>query len=296
MERTCRAPHINHPLLGVVCVTSSTEMPSSPATSVLEELGVGLPPPTAPPRSRLAKKRYWLLAGTAVLVVYAFAWRGWVDELLTREESRSSLKGGSRESRTAAAWGGAAAAANWWAARNAGASAGVSGGGGVSTECSDPDLARAEYSPLIVQELLNSATISSPGAWPAGAWHSRVDPTCPKFISPSQNYNAGIGHRTVAYTMALHTAMWWNLTFVHTSLDGGGGAHGNYNGWDSWLGFTTGELGFDDVLKRPGLTRVKLPGLSGGYYTPNEKVIAEWRGALMDPALCNVLYYMPLDQ
>jgi hypothetical protein len=171
--------------------------------------------------------------------------------------------------------------------------------------CNDPSLTRAEF---------NKATVSSEllkfGTWPSladssfrqkgggtisGFWHNRINPSCPKFISAKQNSGAGIGHRLVAYSMALHIAVWFNLTFVHTSLDGGGGAHGNYNGWDSWLAFTSGEYGFDDVLNRPGITRIRLPNL-GGYYTGNEIIIDKWKDIISDIEKCNVIYDMPEDQ
>jgi hypothetical protein len=113
-------------------------------------------------------------------------------------------------------------------------------------------------------------------------------------VAAAQNQGAGIGHRLVAYSMALHVALWWNLTFAHTSLDGGGGAHGSYNGWDSWLAFTVGEQGFDDVLARPGLRRVPLPSL-GGYYQYNEIMIARWKDTINSPDNCNVLFDLPLD-
>ncbi len=169
-------------------------------------------------------------------------------------------------------------------------SGGGGGGGGVGSggsECAG--LVRAEYKESQVRALLGER-----GPWPAGSWHSVVDPACPKFVAPKQNQNAGIGHRLVGYSMALHTAVWFNVTFTHTSLDGGGGAHGSYNGWDAWLAFTRNQIGFDDVLARPGLTRHELPGL-GGYYLGNEEVVKRWKDHILDPTRCNVLYDLPLD-
>jgi hypothetical protein len=170
---------------------------------------------------------------------------------------------------------------------SSGSGSGSGGGGGGGGECAG--LVRAEYKESLVRELL-----SERGAWPSGSWHSVVDPVCPKFVAPKQNQNAGIGHRLVGYSMALHTAVWFNVTFTHTSLDGGSGAHGNYNGWDAWLAFTRNQVGFDDVLARPGLTRHELPGL-GGYYLGNEEVVKRWKDHIQDPKLCNVLYDLPLD-
>ena len=155
------------------------------------------------------------------------------------------------------------------------------------SECAG--VVRAEYKEALVRDM-----VSQYGKFPEGSWHSNPDPACPRFVAASQNQGAGIGHRLVAYSMALHVALWWNLTFAHTSLDGGGGAHGNYNGWDSWLAFTVGEWGFDDVLKRPGIRRVALPSL-GGYYQYNEIMIARWKDAITSPDNCNVLFDLPLD-
>lgn len=178
--------------------------------------------------------------------------------------------------------------------------------GGLSSDfCDDASISRFEFNKAAV-----SSELRQVGAWPSladaefrqkgggsvtGFWHNRVNSACPKFISAKQNNGAGIGHRLVAYSMALHVAVWFNLTFVHTSLDGGGGAHGNYNGWDSWLAFTSGEYGFDDVMARPGITRIRLPNLNG-YYTGNELVIDRWKEVLGDAEKCNVLYDMPEDQ
>ena len=168
-------------------------------------------------------------------------------------------------------------------------SGGSASGGSTSGGDSCAGLVRAEYKESLVRELMNER-----GPWPGGSWHSVVDPACPKFVAPKQNQNAGIGHRLVGYSMALHTAVWFNVTFTHTSLDGGSGAHGNYNGWDAWLAFTRNQIGFDDVLARPGLTRHELPGL-GGYYLGNEEIVKRWRDHISDPKLCNVLYDLPLD-
>jgi len=177
--------------------------------------------------------------------------------------------------------------------------------GGASDLCDDVSISRSEFRRAAV-----TSELEQTGSWPTladatfrqkgggsvtGYWHNRVNKACPKFISAKQNNGAGIGHRLVAYSMALHTAVWFNLTFVHTSLDGGGGAHGSYNGWDSWLAFTSGEYGFDDVMAIPGISRVRLPNLNG-YYTGNELVIDRWKEILEDTEKCNVLYDMPEDQ
>jgi len=254
---------------------------------------------------------------------------------------------------TAAAGPGAAApgAASIAAAAGAGAgaSAGAGGAAAAGADARSPlscaSLERAEYGEADVR-----AALARSGPWPAGAgvedvrkgggsvsgfWHNRVDAACPRFVAAAQNFNAGIGHRLVAYSMALHTAIWFNVTFTHTSLDGGHSSHGkqvgphssspvllsaprlthaipnppgppfrphlpsktspSYDGWDAWLAFTVGEHGFDAVRARPGLRRVKLPEL-GGYYLGNEAIIARWKGVILDPANCNVLFDMPQDQ
>ena len=123
---------------------------------------------------------------------------------------------------------------------------------------------------------------------------SRVDAACPRFVFAFQNHAAGLGHRMTNWAMALHTAVALNLTFAHTSFDGGGGRHGSFDGWDAWLAFTEGEFGLDDVLRRPGLRRVDLPA-AGGYYADNEALLKLWAPVTRDAANCNVAFKVPDD-
>ena len=124
---------------------------------------------------------------------------------------------------------------------------------------------------------------------------SVVDAACPKFVFAFQNHNAGIGHRMTNWAMALHTAVTFNVTFAHTSFDGGSGGHGSFDGWDGWLSFTSGELGLDDVMARKGIRTVELPSV-GGYYGYNEATVARWAPLISDPTQCNVIYKVPQDQ
>ena len=228
--------------------------------------------------------------------------RGWLTELFSREEhlvmkgqlgragrgepsSSSGSSGGSGSSSSGSSNSGSSSSGS--GSRRGSAVSGQSSSSGLAPEC--VGVVRAEYKESWVREM-----VSEYGQYPAQSWHSNPSPSCPKFVAASQNQGAGIGHRLVAYSMALHVALWWNLTFAHTSLDGGGGAHGSYNGWDSWLAFTVGEVGFDDVLARPGLRRVPLPSL-GGYYQYNEVMIAKWKDIITSPDNCNVLFDLPLD-
>ena len=123
---------------------------------------------------------------------------------------------------------------------------------------------------------------------------SRVDEACPRFVFAFQNHQAGLGHRMTNWAMALHTAVALNLTFAHTSFDGGSGAHGSFSGWDRWLGFTRGEFGLDDVKARAGIREIELPGV-GGYYGYNEAVLRQWAPIVRDPDNCNVAFKVPQD-
>jgi len=233
---------------------------------------------------------------TLLIVVSLYTSGGWVAELFSRQEGRAKFKEynknlqGRRDSSGNLGVASVATVGEMAVQHETRGEQPTKGSGGITRaeagECST--LERAEYNREWVMNMLKEA-----GPWPKG-WHNTINPSCPKFVAPAQNQGAGIGHRLVAYSMALHTAVWFNVTFSHTSLDGGGGAHGNYNGWDSWLAFTLNEHGFDDVLARPGLKRIDLPGL-GGYYQYNEIVISKWKDVLGDPTQCNVLYNMPLD-
>ena len=221
------------------------------------------------------------IAGFVLLIFLTFySYSGWLGGVFSRPERRS----------VASQLGPRSVAAPPPPPAPAPGGAGTRGADASSAAPECRGLVRAEYKESLVRDLL-----SSRGEWPLASWHSAIDPACPKFIAPKQNQGAGIGHRLVGYSMALHTAVWFNITFTHTSLDGGSGAHGSYNGWDAWLAFTRNEIGFDDVLKRPGLTRHELPGL-GGYYLGNEEVIRRWKDHILDPTKCNVLYDLPLDQ
>ena len=123
---------------------------------------------------------------------------------------------------------------------------------------------------------------------------SRVDEACPRFVFAFQNHQAGLGHRMTNWAMALHTAAALNVTYAHTSFDGGGGRHGSFSGWDDWLGFTRGEHGLDDVKRRAGIRQVELPGV-GGYYGYNEAVLRQWAPIVHDEANCNVVFKVPDD-
>ena len=223
--------------------------------------------------------------------------RGWLSELFSREGhlvmkgSQLGRRASSSSSSSSSSSGGSSSSGSTSAGTGSSSSSSERGSAGEPApgggECAG--LVRAEYKESWVRDM-----VSEYGKFPAQSWHSNPHPTCAKFVAASQNQGAGIGHRLVAYSMALHVALWWNLTFAHTSLDGGGGAHGSYNGWDSWLAFTVGEQGFDDVLKRPGLRRVQLPSL-GGYYQYNEIMIARWKDTITSPENCNVLFDLPLD-
>ncbi len=123
---------------------------------------------------------------------------------------------------------------------------------------------------------------------------SQVDKSCPRWVFALQNHQAGFGHRVTNWAMGLHAAIALNVTFAHTSFDGGSGSHGNYNGWDSWLSFTRGEWGLDDAARQPGVKRKQLPSL-GGYYGPNEANTANWKREVEEEG-CNVLWQVPNDQ
>jgi hypothetical protein len=173
---------------------------------------------------------------------------------------------------------------------------GGSASGGPLSSCSHPLVRRGEYTKEWAKETMDAYLGSPPRT-------SVENPACPRYVFAFQNHQAGFGHRLTNWAMALHTAVMLNTTFAHTSFDGGGGQHGNYNGWDKWLSFTTGEWGLDDVLKKPGLKRTTLPSV-GGYYGYNEAVQDKWREVIKGPGgrnapdtgPCNVLYQVPDDQ
>lgn len=170
--------------------------------------------------------------------------------------------------------------------------AAMNAGGADGTSCAELESLRGEYVEADVIDLLRKY------GYPR-MWHTVIDESCPKFVVGYQNYAAGIGHRMSNWAMALHTAMTYNVTFAHTGFDGGGGRHGNYDGWDAWLGFTEGEIGVDDVMKRPGIKKVALPS-GGQQYTMNEAITKQWREIILrrdNPAEhCNVLYVTPQDE
>lgn len=162
-----------------------------------------------------------------------------------------------------------------------------SSNGFSAATCNSPLLRRGQYT----REWAESITREYLGTPPRT---SVINEECPRFVYAFQNHNAGFGHRLTNWVMALHTAVVLNLTFTHTSFDGGSGQHGNYNGWDSWLSFTKGEHGLDDVVKRPGSGRKELPSV-GGYYGYNEKVIASWK-PFVENSPCNTVFQIPSDQ
>lgn len=175
-----------------------------------------------------------------------------------------------------------------WGGKGTGDSGGK-GSAGSSLSCSSPLVSRGETSLEDLEEVLRASV---------GVPHRAsqiTDPGCPKWVFAFQNHGAGIGHRMTNWAMALHTAVVFNITFAHTSFDGGSGGHGNYNGWDSWLSFTVGEYGLDGVMSIKGMRKIELPSL-GGYYRHNEEAMKVWNDVIRDPTACNVIYQVPQDQ
>ena len=260
----------------------------------------------------------WIFAGLLLIALSFYSLKGWLGEHLARESSSKSWtrritnggvgsRGGGKHEGVDLARDngdlliidgeildvGVRGSSNKRVGKKDAGSSNSEGGG---DDCSDPTLERAEYSHVLVDDVLSDlGSAWAPGAL-SGGWHSIVNEACPQFVAMHQNHGAGIGHRLVGYTMALHTAIWFNLTFAHTGLDGGAGQHGNYDGWDAWLGFTNGEVGFDIAAKRPNIKRVNLPSLGGkAGYQYNELMIDHWKGHFQDPANCNTLFILPTD-
>ena len=251
----------------------------------------------------------WIFAGLSLLMLSFYSLKGWLGEHLARENSTRArtrrISGGGGLGKHNG--GGSGSGGDVLAIEGdnvdvgGGSVRGGGGGGSASTAdyCSDPTLERAEYSQTLVEDVLSDRGQWARGA-PTGGWHTTVNEACPRFVAMHQNFAAGIGHRLVGYTMAMHIAIWFNATFAHTGLDGGNGLHGNYDGWDAWLGFTNGEHGFDHVKQRPGITVLKLPSLPGekgtaGYWY-HEFIVNQWLQFFTDDKYCNTLFVLPTDQ
>lgn len=126
--------------------------------------------------------------------------------------------------------------------------------------------------------------------------HAQVSRECPKFVVVKQNVIAGAGHRFMQAIMAMWFAHLFGVTYVHTSLEDGVSSHESYAGWDAFLGSRIGENAYTAsvVLAANGLVDLHAPG-SGGFAQPNDALVRAWGERARDPALCNVVYTLPMD-
>jgi hypothetical protein len=153
-----------------------------------------------------------------------------------------------------------------------GAAAGVSAGGWCPSY-------RGEYDPADVRAVLARNRVDVRA-------QSKLDAACTRMVYAEQNWAAGLGHRLNQWTAAFHAALAFNATFVHTEMNGGVGNHGNYDGWDEWMGLGVGELSLGDaraLAKEKGYPDAQLPNFGGEYMHNEEAHRGErWGNALRE--------------
>lgn len=132
--------------------------------------------------------------------------------------------------------------------------------------------------------------------------HALVADTCKKWLSVSQNHNAGAGHRLRQWLTALnvvtHLPPSTRVAFAHTSLDANEGSfkHHAYTGFDDFLGLTLGENGMDgDKMPAEGIAVVDLPRVHANSYAERDTLIMTLEASMSDKGRCNVLYVAPKD-
>jgi hypothetical protein len=82
------------------------------------------------------------------------------------------------------------------------------------------------------------------------------------------------------------------LTFVSSFLSVGHGVHGDYEGWDEFLGLTWGED--SNITEKLDLPALLLPSF-GDWGKPSDFILALWLPAI-GAAGCNTLFNAPADQ
>lgn len=173
------------------------------------------------------------------------------------------------------------------AAKPATATTAHRGSGGAGLRRGAPESCpsfRGEYDPAALRA---DAARSGVDLWS----HTRVDPSCPRFVYAEQNPRAGFGHRFNQWLAALHVSRMRGLTFAHTGFEGGVGSHGRYEGWDAWLNLSGGEWSEGGARAYPGVRGGTLSNVGGEYYK-NERGMKDLEPQLAE---CNRVWNMGMD-